>query len=208
METIATLPKESSVFDAYSGVNLAETTRTIQINLNKHELLRYAKAMVKIEVLQNLNLKDLHLLDKIDALTYKHHGMCLKDSLVTKARLKACAKYKVEFIDRDGLVDHMNCMLPSEYSRNKGSNFKRELAEFFIKRLGKDSPGKLRNILIKLDSVEDLDLADLKFLSDMEVVASQELDWTIINPELIEAINRSCKKLGIYFQNLQQVATN
>ena len=208
METTATLSKVSNVFDAYSGVYLADTTRTIQVNLNQHELWRYAKAMVKIETLKNLNLKDLHLLDKIDALTYKHHGMCLKDSLVTKARLKACAKFKVKFIDRDGLVEHMNCMLPSGKSRNKESNFKSELAEFFIEKLGYDSPYKLRNIAIKLNAKEDLDLADLNFLSDMEVVASQELDWTIINQELVEAINKSCKKLGIYFQNLQQVVTH
>jgi hypothetical protein len=67
-------------------------------------------------------------------------------------------KYKVEFVDRDGLVDHMNCMLPSECSRNKESNFKRELAEFFIKKLGDDSPGKLRNIINKLNAMEDLDI--------------------------------------------------
>lgn len=205
METTATSSKVSNVFDAYSGVNLTDTARTIRLNLKQHELVRYAKAIVKVKSLQNLDLKDLHLLDKIDRLTYKYHSMCLKDSLVTKARIKACAKYKVEFIDRDGLIDHMNWMLPSECSRDAELNFKRELAEFFIKKLGDDSPGKLRNIINKLNAMEDLDLADLKFLSDMETVAAQEIDWTIINPGLIEAINKSCKKLGIYFQNLQKV---
>jgi hypothetical protein len=208
METTATSSKESNVFDAYSGVNLTDTARTIRLNLKQHELVRYAKAMVKVESFQNLDLKDLHLLDKIDRLTYKYHSMCLKDSLVTKARIKACAKYKVEFIDRDGLVDHMNCMLMSEYSRNEESDFKRKLADFFIEKMGYDSPGKLRNIMIKLNTKEDLDLADLHFLSDMEIIASQELDWTFNNPELIEAIKKSCKKLGIYFQNLQQVVSH
>lgn len=208
METTATSSKVSNVFDAYSGVNMTDTARTIRLNLKQHELKRYAKAMIKVGSLQNLNLKDLHLLDKIDAITYKYHSMCLKDSLVTKARIKACAKNKVEFIDRDGLVDHMNCMLMSEYSRSEESDLKRKLAEYFIEKLGDDFPDKLRNIIIKLDAKEDFDLVDLHILSDMEIVVSQEFDNTIINSELTEAINKSCKKLGIYFQNLQQVVSH
>ena len=41
----------------------------------------------------------------------REHGMCLKDSAVTKARLKACRRYGINFIDRDGLVDHMKLFL-------------------------------------------------------------------------------------------------
>ena len=198
----------TKLFDAYSGVRLMDTTQTIQINLSKDELERYGRAMMKINTRQNLNRRDLAVFDKIDQLTFKHHGMCLKDSLVTKSRLKACKKYNIEFIDRDYLVEHMNCMLPNKNERDQESNFKRELAEFFIEKLGEDSLGKLRNVVVKLNAKEDLDLEDLNFLSEMESVASNELDWTIINPELIKAIDKACKKLGIYFQNLQQVVTH
>lgn len=198
----------TKLFDAHSGVRLTDTTQTIQINLSKDELERYGRAMMKINTRQNLNRRDLAVFDKIDQLTFKHHGMCLKDSLVTKARLKACKKYNIEFIDRDYLVEHMNCMLPNMNEREQESNFKRELAEFFIGKLGEDSLRKLRNVVVKLNTKEDLDLEDLNFLSEMESVASNELDWTIINPELIKAIDKACKKLGIYFQNLQQVVTH
>ena len=99
-------------------------------------------------------------------------------------------------------------MLPSENEREQESNFKRELAEFFIEKLGEDSLGKLRNVVLKLNAKEDLDLEDLNFLSEMESVASNELDWTIINPELKKAINKACEKFGIYFQNLQQVVAH
>lgn len=208
METTTTMPKVSNVFDAYSGVRLTDTSSTIASHLSESELARYGRAMFKVRELKNLNLKDLGILDKIDALTYKYHGMCLKDSQVTKARLKACKKYKVEFIDRDGLVEHMNCMLPISGDQEQESKHAREIAEFFIEKLGDDLPVKLRNVVVKLNAKEDLALGDLTFLSDMEMVASQELDWTIMNPELEEAISKACKKLGIYFQNLQKVVTH
>lgn len=208
METTVSMTKLSNICDAYSGVCLADTSSTIASYLSKPELIRYSRAIAKVQTQQKLNLKDLNVLDKIDALTYEHHGMCLKDSLVTNARLNACKKYGVEFVDRDSLVEHMNCMLPSENPREKKATFYKGLGEFFTEKLGSDHPYKLRTVLEKLDQKRDLDLADLIFLSEMESVASQELDWTIINAELITAIDKACKKLGIYFQNLQKVVTH
>ena len=208
METTTAMCKVSNVFDAYSGVCLADTGETIQANLSGDELLRYCHAIMKVEKQQVLNRKDLAVLDKVDALIFEYHGMCLKDSLVTKARLKACKKYRIEFVDRDSLVEHMNCMLPGENPSKKKVSFYEELGEFFIEKLGNEHPYKLRMVIEKLDQKRDLDLADLIFLSEMESVASQELDWTIINPELKKAINKACEKFGIYFQNLQQVVAH
>jgi hypothetical protein len=99
-------------------------------------------------------------------------------------------------------------MLPGENPSKKKASFYKELGEFFIEKLGNDQPYKLRMVIEKLDQKRDLDLADLIFLSEMESVASQELDWTIINQELKKAINKACGKLGIYFQNLQQVVAH
>jgi hypothetical protein len=194
----------NKLIDAYSGVRLIDTTQTIQVNLSKEELERYGRAMMKINTRQNLNRRDLAVFDKIDQLTFKHHGMCLKDSLVTKARLKACKKYNFEFIDRDNLVDHMNQMLPSEGMRSKKTEYDEEIGNFFIQRLGYEGVYKLREVVEKLTRDEDLNLENLIFLSEMETLASEELDWTIINQELKALIERSCKKLGIYFKNLQQ----
>ena len=195
----------NKIFDEYSGVCLMDTTQTIRVNLSKDELERYGRAMKKINTRQNLNQRDLAVFDKIDQLTFKHHGMCLKDSLVTKARLKACKKYNIEFIDRDYLIDHMNQMLPSIDANNKKYEFYKELGNFFINKLGYDSQYKLREVIQKLERGEDLSLENLTFLGEMETVASEELDWTTINPELIALIDKSCKKLGIYFKNLQEV---
>lgn len=76
-------------------------------HLSKCELVRYLNALEKIRMEETLNKKDLNLLNKIDAITFKYFGFCLKDSLITESRLQACKKYGVEFNDRDGLVEHM-----------------------------------------------------------------------------------------------------
>jgi hypothetical protein len=191
------------VVDAYSNVCVADTNQLISSLLSNSDLKRYSRAMLKIGNGDAINRKDLTVLDKIDAITYQHHGMCLKDSLVTKARIKACKKYKLKFIDRDNLVEHMNLMLSANEIQKQ--EICKDIYDFFIGKLGEDVPIKLSKILHKLDNGVDLNLIDLDFLSQMESLVDAELDWTIINEELKNAIDKSCKKLGVYFQNLQKV---
>jgi len=97
----------SEVFDYASGMNMFEITQTFTNRLDKCELMRYINAMEKVATKEVLNKKDIELFDKIDEITFKHFGMCLKDSQVTKARIKSCKKYGVQFVDRDGLIEHM-----------------------------------------------------------------------------------------------------
>jgi hypothetical protein len=194
----------TNIYDAYGCVSMFDLSQTIETNLFNPEKLRYSMAVMKISRGQILNRKDLSLFDKIDAVTFEHHGMCLKDSMVTRARLVACKKYKVNFIDRDSLVDHMNCVTPSFSKDEKKSKFYKELGQFFKEKLGDDTPYKLRKVVQKLEDRKDLDLADLNFLSEIELIASQEFNWTFINEELKAAIKKASKKLGVYFINLQK----
>jgi hypothetical protein len=71
------------------------------------------QAIGKVQAKQKLNINDVKVFDKIDAITMNAHGFCLKDSLLTKARIKACKRYGMRFNDRDGLEAHMNAMLYS-----------------------------------------------------------------------------------------------
>jgi hypothetical protein len=197
----------SKLHDERSGVCLGNTSATLSAYLSKAEKERYAAAMRKINKKITLNRDDLKVFDKVDAITFEHHGMCLKDSIVTKARVKAAKKNGIRFVDRDGLVEHMNCMLPGQNSNESKASFQDALGQFFIDRLGKDVPFNLQTVINKLNWGKDLDLKDLNFLSDLELIATKELGWTIINPELKLAIDVACKKLGIYFQNLQMTTT-
>ena len=119
MEMKLEMVSVDKLVDAYSGVSMLDSTQTIMEGLTQLELDRYGKAMDKVEKGQALNIKDLKVFDRIDALTYQKHGMCLKDSHVTKARIKASKKYGVKFIDRDGLINHMNQMMPSPAKINQ-----------------------------------------------------------------------------------------
>lgn len=104
--------KKSTLVDGLSGVCLQDPTETILENLTKDQIARYVQAIQKATTCKDLNMEDLNILDVIDLLTYQHHGMCLKDSNVTYARLKACKKFGIKFIDRDDLMGHMNLMMP------------------------------------------------------------------------------------------------
>ena len=99
-----------NIIDGFTGQSLLDVKTTINNSLNRSEHQTYSSALEKILSKKTLNRKDLKVLDKIDALTYEKHGMCLKDSKVTSARIKACKKYSMKFIDRDGLQEHMNFM--------------------------------------------------------------------------------------------------
>ena len=94
-----------------TGIRLLDVSSTIKEGLSQEELAFYTKAINKINQGIKLNRKDLKVLDRIDQLTMDVHGLCLKDSKVTKARMKAAKRYGMQFIDRDGLVDHMNMAL-------------------------------------------------------------------------------------------------
>lgn len=101
----------SKIHDEFSGVRLLDAYEAILKNLTKQELILYTSACMKVSLREKLNRKDAILFNKIDEITKREVGMCLKDSKVTNARLKACRRYGIKFIDRDGLVDHMKMML-------------------------------------------------------------------------------------------------
>lgn len=104
------------------GIMLVDVTHTIESHMNKMQLATYARAIEKVSMRKKLNLRDLDVLDQVDGITMKHHGICLKDSLVTKARIKGCKRYGRKFIDQDGLIEHMNMMLGTDMSEGKLTN--------------------------------------------------------------------------------------
>jgi hypothetical protein len=99
------------MLDVYSMVSISNVYETLQKNLGAADLKKYSMACLNVMMGAKLSRSETILLNKVDEITMREHGMCLKDSAVTKARLKACRRYGIKFIDRDGLVDHMKMML-------------------------------------------------------------------------------------------------
>lgn len=100
-----------NITDAYSLVSISDVYETLQKELSVAELKKYSISCLNVMMGAKLSRSETILLNKIDEITMREHGMCLKDSAVTKARLKASRRYGMKFIDRDGLVDHMKMML-------------------------------------------------------------------------------------------------
>ena len=89
-------------------VSILKCNQAINQSMNLGAYVDYAYALMQIQEGNPLVESDLELFDHVDKVTLKHFGICLKDSKVTRARVEACKRYGVEFIDRGGLIDHMN----------------------------------------------------------------------------------------------------
>jgi hypothetical protein len=85
----------NKIDDAFSGVNLGDVTATLLKKLTRDELLAYSYACMKVSLNEKLTRADVILFNKIDAISMQAHGICLKDSKVTKARLSASVRYGI-----------------------------------------------------------------------------------------------------------------
>lgn len=208
MEMKQVMVPVADIYVTDSGISLLDSARTLVENLSKAEINRYQYALSKIGKGITLNRKDLALFDKIDALTHKHHGMCLKDSKVTKARIKACNKFNKTFVDRDHLVDHMNIMLSEADEEQSEVEFYEAFGEFMASRLGADAMYELHDLIGRVNEGVDLSLSDLEILSKLEEIVFDELGWSIGCEDIKNAISKASKKLGVFFPNLQGLMTH
>ncbi len=111
MELKTEMVQFKKIVDVYSMVSISDVYKTLQKNLGATELQKYSIACLNVIKGLKLSRSETILLNKVDEITMRERGMCLKDSAVTKARLKACRRYGIKFIDRDNLIDHMNLFL-------------------------------------------------------------------------------------------------
>lgn len=111
MEIKTAMVPFKEIVDVYSMVSMGDVFGTLNKRLTKSELQVYGSACMKVTMGKKLSRSEAILFNKVDEITMREFGMCLKDSKVTKARLKACRRFGMKFIDRDNLIDHMNLFL-------------------------------------------------------------------------------------------------
>jgi hypothetical protein len=194
--------KLSNAIDGFSGQNLLDVNTTITNSLERTELHIYSRAIGKVLNKENLNRDDLKVLDKIDTLTYEKHGMCLKDAAVTRARLKACKKYGMQFIDRDGLVVHLQMMTNLNQEKTAAHKFGAYMAD----KLGADSIEAFYKAMHKVKRGVDLDINDLKTFDAIEEIAEKKFNWCIRDEKVQIARKNASDKLGMKFVDLSKVA--
>ena len=189
--------------DAISGVNLADVYATIMGKLNKREQVLYATAVQHAMQKVPLSRLELTMLDRVDEITMKEHNMCLKDSVITKARIKACKKFKINFNDRDGLVEHMRMFYKGDDTLQASALAEREvdvkLGALIIERLGQKAAWALGIATAKVLNGGLLNYEEFKLIANVERLFNLELDATFFSKEVLAAISKAEKELGLDF---------
>ena len=203
MQTTINNTSNAVLKDVISGVNLADVYATIMSKLNKREQVLYATAVQHATQKVPLSRLDLTMLDRVDEITMKEHNMCLKDSVITKARIKACKKFKINFNDRDGLVEHMRMFYKGadtlQASALAEHDVDTKLAYLLIDRLGEDAARATGLTSAKILNGELLNYEDFKLIASIEKVFNLELDATFFSEEILDAISKAEKELGLDF---------
>ena len=194
--------KLSNLIDGFSGQSLLDVNTTISNSLERSELHIYSRAIGKVLNKETLNRDDLKVLDKIDALTYEKHGMCLKDAAVTKARLKACKKYDMKFIDRDGLVMHLQMMTNLNAERTAAH----KLGAYMSDKLGAGCIEAFYKAMHKVKHGIDLDMTDLKTFNAIEETVEKKFNWCVRDEAVQIARKNASEKLGMKFVDLSKAA--
>ena len=182
-----------------SGIALLDVHSTIKEGLSQEELALYTKAINKVNQSKKLNRKDLKVLDRIDQLTMDVHGLCLKDSQVTKARMKAAKRYGMQFIDRDGLVDHMNMALGLTDECNEDESDFDQIMECLEANMCSDCIDKVHEASFKIANQIPLTEDDVWIMQEASSIVFEELGFSFDGSEIGDALIEACDRLGIKY---------
>jgi hypothetical protein len=127
------------------------------------------------------------------------HGICLKDSKVTKARIKAAKRYGMQFIDRDGLVDHMNMALGlTDESSEDEAEFD-PIMECLNANMCSDCMNKVHQAAFKIANQIALTEDDVWIMQEASSIVFEELGFSFDDSEIGEALIEACDRLGIKY---------
>lgn len=182
-----------------TGIGLLDVHSTIEEGLSRADLALYTKAINKTNQGVKLNRKDLKVLDRIDQLTMDVHGICLKDSQVTKARMKAAKRYGMEFIDRDGLVDHMNMALGLTDDSSEEETFFDPITECLYANMCQDCMEKVHQAAFKIANQFPLTEDDVWIMQEASSIIFEELGYSFDDSVIGDALIEACDHLGIKY---------
>ncbi|QWD94215.1 hypothetical protein C2759_08525 [Polynucleobacter sp. MG-Unter2-18] len=182
-----------------TGIGLLDVHETIKEGLSQEDLELYTRAINKVSQGVKLNRKDLKVLDRIDQLTMDVHGICLKDSKATKARIKSAKRYGMQFIDRDGLVDHMNMALGlTDESSEDEAEFD-PIMECLNANMCSDCMNKVHQAAFKIANQIALTEDDVWIMQEASSIVFEELGFSFDDSEIGEALIEACDRLGIKY---------
>lgn len=182
-----------------AGIALQAVYSTIQKELSQAELALYTKAINKVNQREKLNRKDLKILDRIDQLTMDVHGLCLKDSQVTKARVKAAKRYGMQFIDRDGLVEHMNVVFGVTDGGDEDEFYFDPITPCLEANMCSDCMDKVNQASFKIANDIPLTEDDIWIMQEASSIIFEELGFSFGDSKIGDALIAACNRLGIKY---------
>jgi hypothetical protein len=182
-----------------NGIRLFDVKCSIEEGLSQEELALCKKAINKVIQGVNLNRRDLMVFDRIDQLTMDVYGICLKDSKVTKARMKAAKRYGMQFIDRDGLVDHMNMALGLTDDSSEEEAVYDPIMECLNANMCSDSMDKVHRAAFKIANQITLTEDDVWIMQEASSIVFEELGFSFDNSVIGNALIEACDRLGVKY---------
>lgn len=182
-----------------NGIRLFDVKCSIEEGLSQEELALCKKAINKVIQGVNLNRRDLMVFDRIDQLTMDVYGICLKDSKVTKARMKAAKRYGMQFIDRDGLVDHMNMALGLTDDSSEEEAVYDPIMECLNANMCSDSMDKVHRAAFKIANQITLTEDDVWIMQEASSIVFEELGFSFDGSEIGDALIEACDRLGVKY---------
>ena len=182
-----------------TGIGLLDVHSAIEEGLTREELALYTKAINKVSQGVKLNRKDLKVLDRIDQLTMDVHGICLKDSQATKARIKAAKRYGMKFIDRDGLVEHMNMALGIADQGDEGELVFDPITPCLEANMCSDCMNKVHEASFKIANDIPLTEDDIWIMQEASSIVFEELGYSFDDSKIGDALIEACDRLGIKY---------
>jgi hypothetical protein len=188
-----------------TGIGLLDVHSTIKKGLSQAELALYTKAINKVNQREKLNRKDLRVLDCIDQLTMDVHGICLKDSKVTKARMKAAKRYGIKFIDRDDLIEHMNMALGLTDECSEDESDFDPIMKCLEANMCSDCIDKVHQATFKIANQIPLTEDDVWIMQEASSIVFEELGFSFDDSEISNALIEACDQLGIKYNGHSEI---
>ena len=182
-----------------NAIGLLDVHSTIEEGLSQEELALCKKAIYKAYQGVKLNRRDLKVFDRIDQLTMDVYGICLKDSKVTKARMKAAKRYGMQFVDRDGLIDHMNMALGLTDDSSEEEAVYDPIMECLNANMCSDSMDKVHQAAFKIANEISLTEDDVWIMQEAFSIVLEELGFSFDDTVIGDALIEACDRLGIKY---------
>jgi hypothetical protein len=113
--------------------------------------------------------------------------------------MKATKRYGMKFIDRDGLVDHMNMALGIRDEGDEGELVFDSITPCLEANMCSDCMDKVHQASLKIANQIPLTEDDVWIMQEASSIVFEELGFSFDDSEIGDALIEACERLGIKY---------